>query len=56
MVSAGVAAAFYLVFVLFSGFNEVRAVVVETLDDLAPFLTRRTRGLPAKALPAVVER
>ncbi len=55
-VSSGVAVAYYFVFLFFSGFNEVRAVVVETLGDVAPFLARRSTGLPAaKVLPAVVE-
>jgi O-antigen/teichoic acid export membrane protein len=55
-VSVGVAAAYYLLFVLYAGFSEVRAVVLEVLGDLAPFLARGSKGLPpAKVLPAGVE-
>lgn len=56
IVLASVAAVCYLAFILFSGFDEVREIVVETLGDLSPVLTRRTRGVPAaKVLPVVVE-
>jgi O-antigen/teichoic acid export membrane protein len=48
VVSTGVAAVYYLAFVLFSGFNEVREVVFETLDDLAPFMARRIRGVTVR--------
>lgn len=56
IVSVCAAAAFYVVFVLYAGFSEVRAVVLEAVDDLPPFLRRRTRSVPAaQVLPAVVE-
>jgi hypothetical protein len=48
LVSTGVAAVYYLAFVLFSGFNEVREIVFETLDDLAPFMARRIRGVTVR--------
>jgi PST family polysaccharide transporter len=53
-VLVSVAVAYYLFFVFYSGFNEVRAVVLEALDDLAPFLAGRRR-VRAKALPATAE-
>jgi PST family polysaccharide transporter len=48
LVSTGVAAPYYLAFVLFSGFDEVREAVVETLDDLAPFMARKIRGVTVR--------
>jgi hypothetical protein len=48
LASTGVAAVYYLVFVLFSGFDEVREVVCEALDDLAPFMARRIRGVTVR--------
>lgn len=48
LVSTGVAAVYYLAFVLFSGFGEVRGVVFEALDDLAPFMARRIRGVAVR--------
>jgi PST family polysaccharide transporter len=38
-------ALYYVSFLLFSGFSEVRTLVVETLEDLAPRVARRVRGL-----------
>jgi hypothetical protein len=36
---------YYIAFLLFSGFGDVRDLVCETLDDIAPFLGRRVRAL-----------
>jgi O-antigen/teichoic acid export membrane protein len=47
---------YYLAFLLFSGFREVRELVFETLDDLAPFAARRIRTLTGENLPAVAGR
>jgi O-antigen/teichoic acid export membrane protein len=38
---------YYLSFLLFSGFSEVRSLVVDTLDDVAPPVARRVRALTA---------
>jgi hypothetical protein len=46
---------YYLGFLLFSGFREVRLLVCETVDDLAPSLGLRVRALTAgKRLTPVV--
>jgi len=49
LVSTAAAATYYVAFVLFSGFAEVREVVLETLDDLAPFMARKIRGVTVRA-------
>jgi O-antigen/teichoic acid export membrane protein len=52
-----VAAIYYVAFLLFSGFGEVRELVCETLDDFSPPAARRVRALTArKALPAATGR
>jgi PST family polysaccharide transporter len=46
---------YYLSFLLFSGFDEVRTLVFETLDDLAPAVARYVRALTTrKGLTPVV--
>ena len=44
---------YYTCFLLFSGFRDVRELVFETLDELAPFAARRLRTLTRMRLPAV---
>ena len=48
--------AYYLGFLLFSGFSEVRNLVCETLDDIAPSIARRVITLTTgKRLTPAVE-
>jgi PST family polysaccharide transporter len=47
LVGIALSALYYLSFLLFSGFSEVRSLVFETLDDVAPPVARRVRALTA---------
>jgi O-antigen/teichoic acid export membrane protein len=55
-VGAIVAALFYVAFLLFSGFRDVRNLVCQTVDDLAPFAARPIRALTSGRGVAVLER
>jgi O-antigen/teichoic acid export membrane protein len=48
---------YYVAFLLFSGFSDIREIVWETLDDLSPSAARRIRAFPSiRSLTAPVER
>jgi PST family polysaccharide transporter len=55
-VGAVVAALFYIAFLLFSGFRDVRNLVCQTVDDLAPFAARPIRALTSGRGVAALER
>lgn len=58
LAAAVTGALYYVTFLLFSGFTELRALVFETLEDLAPSVARRVKTLATttKSRPAAVER
>jgi PST family polysaccharide transporter len=54
-IGAMVAALYYITFLLFSGFRDVRNLVCQTVDDLAPFAARPIRALTSAKGVAVLE-
>jgi hypothetical protein len=55
LLASALTGVYYLSFLLFSGFGEVRNLVCETLDDLAPAVARHVRALTtSKGLAPVV--
>ena len=56
-VVGSVGAIYYVAFILFSGFGELRELVCETLGDFSPVAARRVRAfMSRKALPAAAGR
>jgi O-antigen/teichoic acid export membrane protein len=53
-IACAIGTLYYVAFLLFSGFREVRDLVCETLDDVAPFAARPVRALTSRGVAAIV--